>query len=158
MGEIKKSELDKISKIMGVDTPNKTVIKIKDTDDRNKKTIELVEGSWEDKHPWFVIDDSSGEHYAIMPARSIAGIFAKYKGSSEENFKLNLEKAILQNMPIDFEDVWVVALKEIQRLVEDEGEQITNKDMLEVVRSIKKKYPNLFLNINDMIAAKQGGF
>lgn len=143
---------------MGVDTSNKTVIKIKNTDDENKKILELVEGSWEDKQPWFVIDDSSGEHYAMMPARSMAGIFAKYRGSSEENFKLNLEKAILQNMPIDFEDVWVVALKEIQRLVDDEGEQLTNKDMLEVVKSIKKKYPNLFFNLHDLLAAKQGGF
>lgn len=151
---IKKIDINKISAIMGVEPGKKTVIKITPTEDENKKTLELIEGSWENKHPWFLVDENE-DYYAMMPAKSLTGIISGFRETQEENFKLNLEKAILQNMPIDFEDVWVVAVKEIQELADQEGARITGKDMSEIVQKIKKKHPNLFFHISDLIAMQQ---
>jgi len=151
VNEVKKTDIDNISKMAGLNPSEKTVIRIRDTDDENKKILELVEGSWEGKHPWFLIDEQD-EYYALIPAKTLGGVFAKLKTTQEENFKLNLEKAILQNMPMDFEDVWVVAIKEIQKLSQKEGARFEGSDLSAIVRQIKEDHPNLFFHLSDLLA------
>lgn len=151
MNEVKKTEIDNILKMAGINPSEKIVVRIRSTDDKNKKILELVEGSWESKHPWFLIDEQD-EYYALIPAKVLGGVFAKLKSTQEENFKLNLEKAILQNMPVDFEDVWVVAIKEIQKLSQKEGIKFEGLDLNAIVRQIKENHPNLFFHLSDLIA------
>lgn len=151
MGEVKNNDLDRLSKIAGLNPAEKTVVRIRNTDDENKKILELVEGSWNGKHPWFLIDEQE-EYYALIPAKTLGGVFNKLKSSQEENFKLNLEKAILQNMPIDFEDVWVVAIKEIQKLSQKDGARFEGSDLSAIVRQIKEEHPNLFFHLSDLLA------
>jgi len=152
MGEVKKVDIDRISKIIGIDSNEKTVVRLKDGDE-DKKTLELVEGSWDNKHPWFLIDND--EYYAIMPAKALGSMFSQLRVHQEENFRLNLEKAILQNMPIDFDDVWVVAIREIQELSEKEGGKLNGVELGSIVKKIKEKHPNLFFHISDLLSLQK---
>ena len=57
----------------------------------------------------------------------------------KENFELKLEKAILAQFPIDYEDVKAVVLEELK--------DSQDKNLDKVVEKIKLEHPNLFYNI-----------
>jgi len=142
------SQINKMAAEIGIENPtNVTVVKLEDTDDPNKKTLELIQGSWENKAPWFVVD----QHDKVFVLSSIESILQLIKSLNEakyENFNLKLEKAILENLPVDFNDVWVVAMNEIQkRLAESKNKNVLDIDIKKLVRDIKKNHPNLFLNL-----------
>jgi len=58
----------------------------------------------------------------------------------KENFELKLEKAILSEFPIDYDDVKAVVLEEMKK--------DNQKSIDEVVHKIKLEHPNLFYNID----------
>ena len=58
----------------------------------------------------------------------------------EENLELKLEKAILSEFPIDYEDVKAVVLEEMKKNEDKSIEDIVNK--------VKLEHPNLFYNLN----------
>ncbi len=58
----------------------------------------------------------------------------------KENFELKLEKAILSEFPIDYDDVKAVVLEEMKK----DGD----KSIEEVVDKIKLEHPNLFYNLD----------
>jgi ATP-dependent phosphoenolpyruvate carboxykinase len=62
----------------------------------------------------------------------------------EENFELNLEKSIFAHIPTDFEDVRAVV---VDRL----GDEYSSEKIDKVVKEVKKEFPNLFVNINNLI-------
>jgi len=57
-----------------------------------------------------------------------------------ENLELRLERAILSEFPIDYEDVKAVVLEEMKK---DE-----NKSIEEIVNKVKLEHPNLFYNLD----------
>jgi len=72
------------------------------------------------------------------------------KKTKYENFNLKLEKAILENFPIDFNDVWIVAMQEIQdRLQKSKDKHLLDIDIKELVRDIKRNHPSLFIKFRD---------
>ena len=56
---------------------------------------------------------------------------------------MKLEKSILQQLPLDFQDVWAVAMEEIGKSKKNEI------DFDKLVKKIKKEHPNLFLDLKD---------
>ena len=57
----------------------------------------------------------------------------------KENFELKLEKAILSEFPIDYDDVKAVVLEEMKN---------SDKSIDEIVEKVKLEHPNLFYNLD----------
>ena len=148
--------LDKInllSKKMGLDEKEeKTILNLEDTNDSNKKILTLQSGDWNDKEPWFVIDQD-GKIHTMLSLDTLLYVINALRAAQEENFNLKLEKSIWQNVPIDFQDVWVVAMDEIKKQLKDSKDKKSlNIDIDKVLKDIKKKYPNLFLNLDKYLS------
>ncbi len=133
-------------------TLSKTVVEIEATDDLHVKKLNLKSGSWNSEEPWLIIDENQKIN-TMLPIQSINKIIENYKASQEENFNLKLEKTIWQNVPIDFEDVRSVAMDEIKKIAlnEQKDKKAIDIDLAKLIKKIKKEYPNLFLNIQDML-------
>jgi hypothetical protein len=81
---------------------------------------------------------------------AMTGIMRSLQHMGEEVFKSRLEKAIAKELPIDFHDVWTVAMHELQQRLREGGEMSANIDLQQLVRSIKRKHPNLFYSLKDL--------
>ena len=133
-----------------VDAKNLTVVKITDAEDPNKKILELLQGKWDSKAPWFVIGEDN-KVYVLSSLESIMELINSLRKTKYENFNLKLEKAILENLPVDFNDVWVVAMQEIQnRLSKSKDKHLLDIDIKKLIKDIKKNHPNLFLKLKDL--------
>jgi hypothetical protein len=140
--------INKISKDMNID--DKTVIEIEDTENPEIKRLSLKSGSWEASEPWFIVDEHKKLH-TMISMDSITKIINNFKATQQENFNLKLEKTIWQNIPIDFHDVWAVAMDEIKNLTKNNGDsKVINVDLEALVAKIKKEHPNLFLDLKDL--------
>jgi hypothetical protein len=139
-----------ISKDIGLDG-DKTVIEIENTDNPEVKRLSLKSGSWSANEPWFVVDENKKLH-TMMSMRSVNKIIENFRATQEENFNLKLEKTIWQNIPIDFQDVWAVAMDEIKIMATGESEEVKviNVDLEKLITKIKAEHPNLFLNLKDL--------
>ncbi len=146
-------KIDSLSENLGLKKENQTLLTIKKTDDPNKKELYLEQGSWDSTDPWFAIDEDDQKHaYAFIPADAFAQMIDTLRHAQHENFNLKLEKTIWQNIPADFEDVWVVAMDEIRNHArkEDPNKPISI-DLEKLISNIKKEHPNLFINIKDFM-------
>lgn len=143
--------INEISKSMHSDD-NKTILEIEKTDDPNVKKLNLKSGSWKGEEPWFVVDENKKIH-TMISVKTVNQIIEKFKVAQEESFNLKLEKTIWQNIPIDFNDVWIVAMDSIKKMTsgEQKNVKVINVDLEKLITKIKKEHPNLFLNINNMI-------
>ena len=129
-----------------------TVLEIADTDNPDVKTLSLKSGSWENKEPWFIIDENQKLH-TMVSVDTMHKLIENFKQLQQDNFDLKLEKTILQHVPIDYQDVWVVAMDEIKKLALKNGDtKSLNIDLEKLLRKIKKEHPNLFLNLKDLFA------
>ncbi len=157
-GENLLAQINKMASQLGIENPaNVTVVRLEDTDDPNKKTLELVQGTWENKAPWFVID-SKDQVFVLSSLEAILHLIKSLNEAKYENFNLKLEKAILENLPVDFNDVWVVAMNEIQkRLAESKNKNLLDIDIKKLVKDIKKNHPNLFMRLRDFQFPPSGG-
>lgn len=144
-------KIGKLAEKLGIENINvATIVKISGTDDPNKKTMELLQGDWAGEAPWLVLDESNNM-FVLSSVETFLQLLASLKQSTRENFNLRLEKAILQQLPIDFNDVWVVAMQEIQkRLRESKDKKLLDIDLEQLVGQIKKNYPNLFINFKEL--------
>ncbi len=158
MSDKNMSALEKIevlSKKIGLDEKKeKTIIDIKDGDTPDKKLLVLKSGDWNGEEPWFAIDKDDKIH-TIISLDTLLQIIKSLRKAQEENFNLKLEKTIWQNIPIDFQDVWIVAMDEIKkRLKNSKDKNQVDINIEKVVQDIKKKHPNLFLNMDHFLSQK----
>lgn len=139
-----------ISKEIGL-KGDKTVIEIEKTQNPDVKQLNLKSGSWEAAEPWFIVDENKKLH-TMMSMDSVNKIIDNFKGAQQENFNLKLEKTIWQNVPLDFHDVWAVAMDEIKQMAtrEKKDVKVINVDLENLVARIKKEHPNLFLDLKDL--------
>jgi len=117
--------VEKIKKL----NPNSTIIECKD--------YEIKEGDV--KNSLWIIELDNKTKVALDFDEYIS-LIESLKKLMKENFELKLEKAILSEFPIDYDDVKAVVLEEMKK----EPEMNLN----EIVKKIKTEHPNLFYDIN----------
>ncbi len=143
-------EIDLVAQRLGMPAPTeRPVMEIKPGEDENHKVLELKRGSWNDKQPWFIIDEN-GDLLVLSSAEAMTGIMSSLQHMGEEVFKARLEKAIAKELPIDFHDVWTVAMHELQQRLKEGSKGAASVDLENLVKSIKRKHPNLFYSLKDL--------
>jgi hypothetical protein len=140
--------IDTISKNIGIgDKDDKTILEVELTDNPDVKSLNLKSGSWESKEPWFVIDEKKKIH-ALVSLDTLTKMIENLKTFGQENFELRLEKTIWKHLPVDFGDVWVVAMDEIKNMAKkSDNVQAVRIDIERLVENIKKKHPSLFVDL-----------
>ena len=101
------------------------------------KNLEVVEG---DKSApfWFMeIDDKLK---VVLDAKDYIDLMNSLKQVMKENFELKLEREILSEFPIDYEDVKAVVLEKMK-----EDNKLSIKD---TVKKVKVEHPNLFFEMD----------
>ncbi len=145
-------KIDSLSKSLGLDESKKALFSIKNTDDPKVKELHLESGEMNEEEPWFAIEeDNDKKAYAFIPLEAFNQMVNILKNVQKENFDLKLEKTIWQNIPQDFDDVWVVAMDKIRHLAQQEKSQPISVDLDKLIRDIKEEHPNLFVNIRDFL-------
>lgn len=144
----RKKEFKMIEKISKNLSPTKqkeqTVLEIVPSEDEITKLLRLKNGSWDNaKEPWLVYDEKQKLH-ALLSIDTLTKMIEHFKKAEQETLFLKLEKSILQHLPLDFQDVWTVAMEEIKKSKKNEI------DFDKLVKKIKKDHPNLFLDLKDL--------
>lgn len=136
--------IEKIAKGLDVSKQKEqTLLQMSASEHENAKILTLKRGSWSGKEPWFVLDEKQKLH-ALIPIEALSKVMENLKQMEEEAFSMKLEKSILQQLPIDFQDVWTVAMEEVQK------RKSKDIDFEKLIRKIKKEHPNLFLDLRDL--------
>lgn len=138
-------------RVKSANSIDKTVIHVNTSDTDDKKECILKSGNWEDKEAWFTIGEDKQLH-TLVSLESLNRLINSLKSSQDENFNLKLEKTIWKYVPVDFGDAWAVAMDEVKAIHKKEKNLGTvNINLNHLVKNIKKKHPNLFLNIDDFL-------
>lgn len=146
--------MDKINEFagsLGIKKDEQTVLEIVSSTD-NQKVLSLKSGHFGAPEPWFIVDENDKIHTLISIA-SLKNMLEGLKELQKENFELKLEKAIYQQIPIDFNDAWIVAMDEIKKQGKN-GLVEMNIDLDKLMSEVKRQHPNLFV---DMEAMMKGG-
>ncbi|NPA11254.1 MAG: DUF2603 domain-containing protein [Epsilonproteobacteria bacterium] len=106
---------------------SKTLVRCKDME---------YEGDLNDD-TWILITEDDKLRVAI-DANEYMKMMENFKKVLKDNFELRLEKAILSEFPIDYEDVKAVVLEELKE---------SDKSIEEVVDKVKLEHPNLFYSL-----------
>ena len=89
----------------------------------------------------FIKDASNNEFYLLSP-QTMESVIRLAKDLEIDKYLFELEKEIHKNTPIDFDDVWCIAIKEVKNY---------KKDPKIIVKNIKKQYPYLFLSFGNLM-------
>lgn len=154
MKELKKynnclKRIDEFSQNLGMKKEDRAIFEMKQSQNENEKCLVLKNGSYNSPEPWFIVDEND-EIHTLVSLNSLKNMLESLKQSQKENFELRLEKAIYQQIPIDFNDAWIVAMDEIKRKAQN-GDMEINIDLEKLVAEIKRKHPNLFVDMQAMV-------
>ncbi len=99
-----------------------------------------------------LVSGKDGKLHTLVSLELLNYLIMSLKKAQEDNFNLRLEKTIWKYVPVDFADAWAVVMDEVKLQTED-GKRVetANINLNHLVKGIKKKHPNLFLNIDDFL-------
>ncbi len=100
-----------------------------------------------------IFEDKDRDLNAVISVQSLNQIFDMLTELREENLELKLERAIWKYVPIDFADTWAVVMHELEDK-KHQNEPIDDANLNNIVKDVKKKHPNLFLNIDDLLPSE----
>ena len=154
--DVKIDKINELGELLGIDKRDeKTIFEIDSNGSKETKTLSLKSGSWQSKEPWFGIDES-GDVHIMVSLKSLTTFMDSCKGLAKENFDLKLEKSIMQQFPLDFNDVWVVCMDEIRKIAtENKNKRVLDINLEGVVEKIKKEHPNLFVNLDQFVGERR---
>lgn len=139
--------IENLSKILGVKERDKITFDI-DEISENEIRIRVKNGELDYKSPWFCIKNE--EPYVFMPAQILDVIVKMLKNAQRESFELKLEKTIWQSLPVDFGDVWRVAMGELAK-----HNYKKEPDLTKIVDKIKREHPNLFVDVTSLVETRR---
>ena len=87
----------------------------------------------------YCLKDNNNEEYYLLSTKIVRALMESAKKLEEDKYLFKLEQEIYKSMPIDFDDVWCIALKEIKNY---------KKDPKKIIQNIKKRYPYFFVNFD----------
>ncbi len=115
------------------------------------KQVSFGEATHVDEDKSLVLEDKDNNLHTLVPIETLNALVLALKQAKQENFNLRLEKTIWKYVPVDFADTWAVVMDEIEK-THNIDENISEVSLNRIVKSIKKKHPNLFLNIDDFLS------
>ncbi|EEO25924.1 DUF2603 domain-containing protein [Helicobacter winghamensis] len=86
--------------------------------------------------------DCNNQEFYLIPKKTMQTLINKLKNFENDKYLFKLKQEIYKNMPVDFDDVWCIALNEIKDY---------KKDPKDIVKHLKKCHPYLFLNFLDKL-------
>ena len=138
--------IENISHTLGISDRERITFDIEEVSS-NELRVRIVNGTKNFKSPWFAIKNE--EPYIFMPAEILDMVFRMLRTAQKESFELRLERSIWQHMPIDFGDVWRVAMDELAR-----GNFAKEPDLEKLIAKINQEHPNLFVDMTSFIAGE----
>ncbi len=118
----------------------------------NKMLLAMENGGFSKDDLWFLHDDD-GEEYVVFPQKLFVRLLERIKDIQEEKLVMSLEKDIISQMPIDFDDAMAVARNALESLRLSDG-NLPEVNTTIFAKDIKKKYPNLFFDIDYLRKSK----
>ncbi len=138
-------KINSLANNLGMENVEKTILKMIDDENQNKKVLELQSGNFENIKPWFVIDEKNEQVYPLVPIELFLSLLNATRSAFQENLNIRLEKAITYENPIDYNDVYTVAMDEVEKIINSpKDKNLLNLNVDNLVKKIKKRYPNLF--------------
>ncbi|WP_300792765.1 DUF2603 domain-containing protein [Helicobacter sp. UBA3407] len=86
----------------------------------------------------YCFKDKNAQEFYLVSKKNMQQLLESAKQLEIDKYLFKLEKEIYYNVPVDFEDVWCIALKEIKNY---------EKEPKALVKNLKKRYPYLFFEI-----------
>jgi len=141
-----------LSQNLGFSNGDTGIIEIRPTDDPKRKEMVLLQGNWDEQKPKIAIEQSDPKKvYVFLTAESFRDLVEALRRSNQENFNLKLEKAIWKHIPVDFDDVWVVAADKINKAMQSQQDTNSlNINLDQLIDEIRREHPSLFINLADI--------
>lgn len=114
----------------------------------NEMLLELEKGAFKKNEAYFISDEED-KNYVLVPDNVISLLAENARKAFEARLRAELERDIITQAPIDFEDVREVSLQLLENLRQKDG-NLPNINTLNFVKQIKKEHPNLFFNFDNM--------
>ena len=113
----------------------KTEVKVNNID------VEVLKGDLAEK-PWLI--ESEDKNYILLEEEQYDKLLKLLRDVLEENLELKMERKILNEFPVDADDVKAVVKQEMKD---------NNLSVDEALQKVKTNYPNLFnkLEIEDIL-------
>ena len=107
----------------------------------NNIDVEVLKGDLAEK-PWLI--ENEDKNYILLEEEQYNKLLQLLKDVLEENLELKMERKILNEFPVDADDVKAVVKQEMKD---------NNLSIDEALQKVKTNYPNLFnkLEIDDIL-------
>ncbi len=104
----------------------------------NTNTQPMTYDSTLDENLTYCFKDNKSQEFYLVSKKNMQQLVESAKQLEIDKYLFKLEQEIYYNVPIDFEDVWCIALKEVKNY---------KQEPKVLVKNLKKRYPYLFFEI-----------
>lgn len=118
--------------------------------DDNKWLLKFVEGRLKSDEAWFLKTEDDKE-FVVLPQSALNSLLGHLRVNHEEKLKILLRYEIRDLMPIDIEDTMVVAMYELEKHRQDDG-NLPMINIKNLAQEIKINHPNLFLQLDNLFS------